>query len=117
MAKRRNVGICAMCGKTRKLSLEHVPPKGCFPKPRPTPLPIYTCKACNVESSVEDEHLKAFIGATATQYSPKGRGLQNDFFRTISHNKKLLRKILSGEFSETVVDENGNKKPGVIGLK
>jgi hypothetical protein len=116
MAKIRDDGQCAVCGTSGKVTLEHVPPRSCFPKPRPKPLPIYTCQTCNGDSSSEDEHLKTFLGATATNYSPKGKALKEGFIKTITHNKKLLRKILSGKLTDQVYDEHGKPKPDVVNL-
>ena len=106
MGKIRDGGVCAICGASGKVTLEHVPPKSLFVKPRPEPLLIYTCAECNSGSSTEDEELKALIGATASMASPKGKDLKPSFVKTIKHNQKLLRKIVYSRKGADYTDPN-----------
>ena len=60
--------------------------------------------------------MKVFIGATATNYSPKGQDLGESFMRSIKHNSKLRRRILSGKLTDRLYDDEGNLKPEVVNL-
>ena len=90
----RNIGICASCGDEVQLTLEHVPPKSLFAKPRPEPLGIYTCTECNKGSSNEDELLKVLVALGVTKLNPRGEDLSESLQRTIAHNAKIRRKII-----------------------
>jgi hypothetical protein len=61
MAKRR-VGECVYCGKTRRLSDDHIPPKGLWNKPRPSDLiTVPSCSFCNSGASRDDEYFKSMM--------------------------------------------------------
>jgi hypothetical protein len=57
MTKRQRIGPCTYCGKLKKLSVDHVPPKSLFPKPRPGNLiTVPACRDCNEGESTHDEY-------------------------------------------------------------
>ena len=50
---------CFLCGATENLTRDHIPPKGLFPKPRPSNLyTVPCCGPCNNGASNEDEYLR-----------------------------------------------------------
>lgn len=55
-------GKCVYCGKIRPLTVDHVPPKNLFSKPRPDNLyTVPSCYPCNNESSKDDEYFRLNI--------------------------------------------------------
>lgn len=95
MSRKKTSGICAHCGNQRILTLEHLPPKGLFPKPRPTPLPIYTCEECNRGSSSLDEELKVLVGVAAyVREKPETKALWFEVVRTLRHNERLRKELI-----------------------
>jgi hypothetical protein len=50
---------CVYCGAGGKLTRDHVPPKGIFPKPRPSNLVVIpACSKCNQGNSKDDEYFR-----------------------------------------------------------
>src|SRR5688500_18167485 len=50
---------CYLCGATENLTRDHIPPKGLFPKPRPSNLyTVPCCYSCNNGAAKEDEYLR-----------------------------------------------------------
>jgi hypothetical protein len=55
-------GLCSFCGKFGPLTVDHIPPKSFFPKPRPRNLiTVPACEECNSGSSDNDVLMRAFI--------------------------------------------------------
>jgi hypothetical protein len=58
----KNKKICVYCGKTGKISNDHIPPKNLFPSPRPSNLiTVPSCKECNEKASKDDEYLRLVL--------------------------------------------------------
>jgi hypothetical protein len=53
--------ICTYCGLTCALSLDHVPPKCLFAKPRPDLITVPSCATCNGKFSKDDEYLRLVL--------------------------------------------------------
>jgi hypothetical protein len=54
--------ICAYCGSVDKLTIDHVPPKNLFPKPRPPDLiKVLACIRCHSHTSKDDEYFRIKI--------------------------------------------------------
>lgn len=61
MAKRR-IGECVYCGKVRRLTDDHVPPKSLCQKPWPSDLiKVPSCSFCNNGASLDDEYFKTVM--------------------------------------------------------
>ena len=61
MARKRS-GICVYCGRRRKLTKDHIPPKNLFPKPRPGNLiTVPSCTECNNEADKDDEYFRMVV--------------------------------------------------------
>lgn len=55
---------CYLCGQEGDLTVDHVPPKGFFPSPKPSNLiTVPCCKACNLSYSKDDEATRAWFSA------------------------------------------------------
>jgi len=58
--------LCVYCGAGGKLTRDHVPPKGIFPKPRPSNLiAIPACSECNQGNSKDDEYFRLALNVRA----------------------------------------------------
>lgn len=55
---------CYLCGSSDRLTKEHVPARGLFPKPRPSNLrTIPCCEICNNSASQDDEYFRLAVSA------------------------------------------------------
>lgn len=54
------IGLCALCGKRRKLTKDHIPPRSLFPKGTPL-IKVQSCEECNQGSSKDDEFLRLLL--------------------------------------------------------
>jgi hypothetical protein len=62
VSKKKRVARCGYCGKRRLVTDDHVPPKGLFPKPRPSDLiTVPICSSCNAGTSRDDEYFRTVI--------------------------------------------------------
>lgn len=53
---------CVYCGKSPSGSVDHIPPKSLFAKPRPSTLvTVPSCKDCNEGASTDDEYLRLML--------------------------------------------------------
>ena len=53
---------CVYCGSRKRLTDDHIPPKGLFPKPRPSNLiTVPCCRKCNESASKDDEYFRAML--------------------------------------------------------
>lgn len=59
------INICYLCGSTKNLTRDHIPPKNLFPSPKPTNLAtVFCCKKCNEEYTLIDESFRVFVSST-----------------------------------------------------
>lgn len=59
---KRKTGECVYCGKIRKLTKDHIPPKNLFAEPRPSDLvTVPCCERCNGKASLDDEYFRIMI--------------------------------------------------------
>jgi hypothetical protein len=64
--KERRGGLCPVCVEKKALTVDHVPPKGVFLKPRPTnTITVWTCSQCNEGTKLDDEYFRVYIAARA----------------------------------------------------
>ncbi len=62
MSRHRRRGICVYCGRHRKLTSDHVPPRNLFPAPRPTNLiTVPACTDCNTSAKLDDEYFRLMV--------------------------------------------------------
>lgn len=116
--KARASKVCVICGQQPATTDDHVPPKGIFPKPRPSDLiTVRTCLTCNKSTSELDEVFKVFIGI-AGGHGPEGeRMFKEQTLRTLEHNRRLKGDIASTTRDVWVKTPEGiilGKKPAVL---
>jgi hypothetical protein len=88
---------CAICATRDAMTLDHIPPRSIFPRPRPSDLiTVPACGECNGGSSPNDEEFKVGLSLLAGVDSPETRALWDQgAMRTLAHNKRLHREIMS----------------------
>src|SRR5260221_7991451 len=57
---------CYLCGSTKNLTRDHVPPEGFFPPPKPTNLiTLPCCEDCHRPLSLQDEAFRLWVASVA----------------------------------------------------
>jgi hypothetical protein len=56
-----SLGQCVYCGRRRQLTVDHVPPRNLFARPRPTLITVPSCAPCNTGASLDDEYFYSRI--------------------------------------------------------
>lgn len=66
VSKQRKIGKCVLCGETRPITREHVPPKNLFLAPRPKKtITVPVCEDCNHRYHLDDEYFRVYVAAGA----------------------------------------------------
>lgn len=92
------VGLkCAICATRDAVNLDHVPPRRVFARPWPSDLiTVPACDECNGGSSPNDEEFKVGLSLLAGIETPDTLALWKEgAMRTLAHNRRLHREILS----------------------
>lgn len=96
-------GICALCGIEGKITRDHLPPRACFPHPKPTdPITVPACASCNGGRSDLDDKFALFLGIAVHGQSPEGKALWGERAKRINENKRFAREI---EEAKTETDQ------------
>lgn len=92
-----NQVTCVICDKNPATTSDHIPPKGVFPRPRPSDLiTIPACVECNKITQNLDEEFRVFINMFVGKTTPQAENLwKTETLPTVQHNKRLLRKAMS----------------------
>ena len=89
--------LCVLCGIRSATTLDHVPPKGIFVRPRPRLITVPACEPCNVGASAAEEGFKLFLSAKNGPPTPAAVAFwQQGGLRTLNNNQRLRREFLSG---------------------
>ena len=84
MARSKNK-LCCFCGNPAT-TMDHVPPDGIFPDPKPTNLiTVPACSKCNKGSSKDDEYFRTIIAIGAASYESSNAEMLMD--------KKVIRQF------------------------
>ncbi len=99
MSKRR-VGACVYCGKSRRLTDDHIPPQGLCDKPRPPDLiKVPSCSSCNNGASRDDEYFKTvMVFKDEAGSHPEAVGIRSSVFRGLQMPEKrgFARDLVQG---------------------
>jgi hypothetical protein len=89
--------LCAICGIEKATTMDHIPPKGIFAKPRPQNLiTVPACKKCNNAASKDDEDFRAHLSLHVGKNTPETQALWNKgTLNSLKHNRRLLNNITS----------------------
>jgi len=87
----RTASQCAYCGATDSLTVDHVPPKNMFPKPRPNDLiTVPACSTCNSSASKDDEYFRLTL-CLSEQVGTDANARQNrdTIFRSLERDEAV----------------------------
>ena len=86
---------CAICGKIAEITKDHIPPKGIFPKPRPSNLiTVPCCFECNNSASKYDELFRVYLSLhVGLESKERDKLFKNHVLPTVRHNNKLRKKL------------------------
>jgi len=89
--------VCALCGAAEATTVDHIPPKGIFPKPRPDNLiTVPACFKCNSAASKHDEAFRVFLSLHVGIDSPETQALwEAGALRSVRHNRRLFSDIMT----------------------
>ena len=99
--------VCAYCGVDSATTVDHVPPRGIFSKPRPSnPITVPACENCNCGESKDDEYFKTMVSAMG---DAGGNDAASQIYKKVL--KSLDRPQASG-YKQAIIDsmellENG----------
>jgi hypothetical protein len=98
MSKAPNMAenLCAICGEKKATTVDHLPPKGIYPKPIDNDMNMHTvpaCLECNGGGSKEDEEFKLFIGLATGEFRENPDKVIESLAGTMGHNKRLAAEI------------------------
>lgn len=97
LGETRSGELCAICGNAIAVSMDHIPPKGVFLKPRPAKLiTVPACSSCNNGSSHADERFIAFLAFHITHAA---KGVDNKVW--FEKARKIVQRS-RGIYSEVV---------------
>lgn len=83
----RQPGTCAYCGKRRAVSVDHVPPKNLFPRPRPDNLiTVPACRQCHSDACSQDDQYFCLTLTVSEQTGdhPGAREVRENALRSLS---------------------------------
>jgi len=99
--------FCFNCGRPAD-TRDHVPPKGVFPRPRPTTLiTVPACKTCNELTKLQDEYFRWLV-ATVGDATPEAVKLIGQrILPRFREKPALLREIMKGARQVDVYSPGG----------
>jgi hypothetical protein len=106
---------CYLCGSRDGLTRDHVPPKGLFPKPRPTNLPtIACCFRCNNGAAKDVEYFRLATSLLLNRNKQGDRAWSRVRESTLKATriKPLIEELRRGMKPTTIATEGGVLLPG-----
>jgi hypothetical protein len=75
--------LCIYCQEREATTVDHVPPKCLFPKPRSELITVPACESCNHQASLDDEYFRsAIVARWETDDLPAAQELRQIVFRS-----------------------------------
>lgn len=107
MSKRPVIGTCYLCGETREVELDHVPPKFLSPSsPRTDFLFAPACSSCNRGFSTHEEILRNFLATGfADSKNPSVVAAQNKMLSSFEKGK-ITRRALHHPHKQQILDHS-----------
>lgn len=117
MSMTRPTTYCTYCGKPNPETVDHIPPAGLFPKPRPSNLiTVPSCTDCNAGASIDDEYLKIWLllRHDISERRP-GSTLRDSVFRALAKpRKRRMLNMLLGSMRRVAVHTPGGLFVGQV---
>lgn len=88
--------LCALCGKAKATTKDHIPPKGIYPKPYDPKINFKTvpaCASCNNGASTDDEWFKVLIGVATGEHREDTQSVIDSMARTIGNNQSIANHL------------------------
>ncbi len=87
--------LCVICGRNVATTLDHVPPKNLFVKPRPSLITIPACFDCNNSASGFDEELMIYVSLQIGPEEDRTKKLwKTKALKALDQNKRFQREII-----------------------
>src|SRR6266446_2126634 len=84
---------CYLCGATDRLTRDHIPPKGLFPRPRPSNLhTLPCCEPCNNRASADDEYFRLAVSSLINRNLAGSKSWQRTVESTLK--KRRIAKLI-----------------------
>ena len=84
-SRRRAPTVCTYCGRLNPTSVDHVPPRSLFAKPRPSNLvTVPSCEPCNIGASQDDEYFRLTIALRHDLDDPDADAAMDAAVRSLS---------------------------------
>lgn len=104
----RRIPKCAYCCISDGTTNDHVPPKVCFPAPRPNNLiTVPACQACNNSFSAADGVFATYLGLAVGWDSPATQRLHDSNKKVVRNNGRLRAQLIEGSRSVRVPRADG----------
>lgn len=92
---------CIYCGEIKKITRDHVPPKGFFPEPKPTDLiTVPSCSDCNKDTEKDEDYFRATFMFSDAGTSTAGRKLWNQKIDKMYKKNLGLRGKIAQDIKE-----------------
>jgi hypothetical protein len=79
--------LCIYCQVRKATTVDHIPPKCLFPKPRPDLITVPACRECNSQASLDDEYFRAALASRhETDDSAAAKELRRILFRSFDRS-------------------------------
>ena len=106
MARPKNK-LCCFCGNPA-LTMDHIPPDGIFPYPKPQNLiTVPACVPCNEQSSLDEEYFRAIITPAAFNNQWAEKLIYQKIIPGFKQKSALIRSIMKKSQKLYVTSEGG----------
>lgn len=100
--------LCVICGIREATTVDHVPPKNLFVKPRPSLITIPACFDCNNSGSPFDEELMVYVSLQIGPEQDRAKKLwKTKALKALRRNERFQREIISQMKSVWLTTESG----------
>jgi hypothetical protein len=94
---------CVICGENEATTVDHVPPKNLFPKPRPSLITVPACAKCNnFDSGIDEKFMLYFSLQVGPEHEATRRLWHEKASKALKRNKRFQREIF-GSMNEVLV--------------
>src|SRR5437764_2311666 len=92
-APRTDTIKCYLCGAADRVTRDHIPPKGLFPRPRPSNLhTLPCCESCNNRASADDEYFRLAVSSLINRNPAGSKSWRRTVERTLK--KRRIGKLI-----------------------
>ena len=107
--KPKQTGQCAYCGRISPVTVDHIPPKNLFPKPRSSNLiTVPCCVPCYQGWSKDDEYFRATISSSyRVSAEPLSQGVIDQLLRSVGRSPGFANLLINSIEEIELVTESG----------